>query len=888
MWAPIVLRVLPWLVVTVAALASPRPQGPTAGQPAAGFAMATPPFAGTFANVLDDRLELQGTGTKRRGRWVTLGTDVAVQGTIQGDRFDGEAGGQPCHAQFRGDVLHFTIGNDSWRLRPRLPLDKSLADLGEPVVDPARQWTIAVYLAGDNDLERHAVADLLEMQQGLPATGVELCVLFDRAKGFAVQANGDWTETKLLHVRPGPQPKFLNLGEGKERDTGDPTTLASFVAGVFRKFPAPNHAVILWDHGGGWTGICSDFDAPGAKGGRSLLSLAGIRSGLQSALLHSGVLRLDLLGFDACMMAQLEVALAVTDLATTMVASEAVVPGSGYPYDLLLPTFAATTDPAVLGKALVAAYGGFSEAIHKSTATMHALDLRRLPAVAAAFETIARQALLASKDHWAAIARALFYAENYEVRADREADAAVGSIDLLDLAARLRGIPGIDGTAIDALASAVDAARLAHHGGAERTLSHGLAIYGPHRAGQYDTNYRTTPLGNGSSWPTLLELVHARAAADQSPLVVADFRVLNAVEQPTTKVRPFGGDRLRFTATGNSIVEVQQHDLQWDTGAETWLLLRRQLVTDPYWPQRWDRAAAADMIDLVMPEYRDGKNDLYAELSGMTFAIGNGERNAYATLDLSAPSMQAPLTVVARYQPADGGKAQLVQIAFDRAWWRAVSVRPIAKNGTVLGRLIEPEAKDQFSFRLETFDDRGPTEPIFTEPLVWGAQGLHLVPEAEEAGRYRVAMVARTIHGRTARAHTDYVVEDNPDLAAWPKSWEGFDPSTMPGTWTQHLVVGPQTYRDLKTTATVTPDPLGNHVFRVVQVGGPNGNDFETHPRWVFEWSGLPCLRIVTEIADGQTLCWYGPARIERRHGKLVLVQKALSAGGVVWEWRQQ
>ena len=78
--------------------------------------------------------------------------------------------------------------------------------------------------------------------------------------------------------------------------------------------------LILWDHGGGWTGV-----GPDDTDGEDILTLPEIRSGIAEGLAEVGLDSVDLLGFDACLMATFEVATQVQDLADVMVASEDVV-----------------------------------------------------------------------------------------------------------------------------------------------------------------------------------------------------------------------------------------------------------------------------------------------------------------------------------------------------------------------------------------------------------------------------------------------------------------------------------------------------------------------------------------------------------------------------------
>lgn len=873
--------------LVLAALAAAFPCLPAQAPP---FRNPDPPRAGIWANVLRDRLDLRVDDGVLRADGRVGQDDVHVEAKVTARSFEGNAKiaakEVPCRGEFTGEELVLRLGDVEWRLAHEVALDPSLAELGDTEPDTEREWTVVVYMGGDNNLEDEAVSDLLEMQRGIPAKGCEVVVLLDR---FADPTDGpdDWSDTKVLHVKPGGDGSFAVLGEPKERDTGNVTTFASFVTGALRRFPARHHAVVVWDHGGAWNGVVTDENPVGSAAKKTMLSLPDVRDGLRTALQESGLLGIDLLVFDACMMGQLEVALAVHDVADFMVGSEAIVPGTGLPYARVLPKFADTTDPRAIARAIVQEYGGFSDDEFDSRATLCAFDLAKMPRIAACLDDVGRQALAAAPQQWQAIARALFYAEGYEVRSERVADGSAASIDLLDLSSRLRGVPGITDEALDALQLAVAAAIVERYGGAERSLSKGLSIYGPYRRGQFRRGYERTPLGE-STWRRLLGALHEQATRDTSELSVGDFRHLDAFGKPSLTAKPFGGDRLLFSASGDTIVEVQAHRWSRDEQGKQWLLLDQQLVVDPLWPARWATAVAADMIDLVMPQFRPGKNELFHELVGLRFVITDGTIKTLASIDMATPSTQEPVTAIARFTKKGGGAPRLVQVSFDRSEWNCASVRPIARPGEgATDRAAVPENGDTFEFAILTRDDAGKQEVAYAPALTWGPQRLALLAEPDEAGRYRLQAIARTIGGRTAEGVCEFDVADNEDLAGWPKSWTDFDPATLVGTWAQFKVTGPQQYQDLKTTCEVTATKAAN-IFRVHTRGGPAGDEFETNQFWSFEWRALPCMRVITHVADGQKFGWYGPARVDSKDGKRVLVMKAVNASGVVWEWRKQ
>ena len=80
---------------------------------------------------------------------------------------------------------------------------------------------------------------------------------------------------------------------------GDPQTLVDFVSWGVKEFPAQHYALMLWDHGSSWAGIAFD-DTDGEKG----ISLPELDAALRtSSNPDRRSSKLDLIGFDACLMA---------------------------------------------------------------------------------------------------------------------------------------------------------------------------------------------------------------------------------------------------------------------------------------------------------------------------------------------------------------------------------------------------------------------------------------------------------------------------------------------------------------------------------------------------------------------------------------------------------
>lgn len=87
-----------------------------------------------------------------------------------------------------------------------------------------------------------------------------------------------------------------------------PVTLVDFVKNSTQDFPAEHYALILWNHGLGFRGVCYDNDLTDE------LNMTELESALSKIENDTGV-TFDLIGFDACLMGELEVAYQVKDYA---------------------------------------------------------------------------------------------------------------------------------------------------------------------------------------------------------------------------------------------------------------------------------------------------------------------------------------------------------------------------------------------------------------------------------------------------------------------------------------------------------------------------------------------------------------------------------------------
>jgi len=184
------------------------------------------------------------------------------------------------------------------------------------------KWTFMVYMAADNNLDPWAYESLSYMEKVGSTAEVNVVTLWD----------GYYAPAYLYKVVLGGIEPVEFPWNGKEVNMGDPTILGDFVDSVSEKFAAEHYLLVLWDHGNSFSGSCVD-EHTGVDGlARDRLTNAEVAGALEE---H----HIDIIAFDACLMAMIEVAYEYAALGVSsdyLVGSENYVSSYGYPYDEIL------------------------------------------------------------------------------------------------------------------------------------------------------------------------------------------------------------------------------------------------------------------------------------------------------------------------------------------------------------------------------------------------------------------------------------------------------------------------------------------------------------------------------------------------------------------------
>ena len=194
---------------------------------------------------------------------------------------------------------------------------------------PNAKWTVMVYMSGDNNLEDYIVKDLeLELSALGSTADVQVTALADRGPGYD-KSRGDWQTTKLFHPTQGMIADATHAtADWGERNMGDPATLRDFVTWSKTNYPADHYALYFWGHGWGWHPDWTMEDASSGTGDglnpdevKSVLSQLGF---------------IDVVGYDACNMAQIEIMSTWSGHAAAMAGSQEYVNMDGIEYDLVI------------------------------------------------------------------------------------------------------------------------------------------------------------------------------------------------------------------------------------------------------------------------------------------------------------------------------------------------------------------------------------------------------------------------------------------------------------------------------------------------------------------------------------------------------------------------
>ena len=647
----------------------------------------------------------------------------------------------------------------------------------QPVVNTSNlpEWTVIVYSAADDEvLEENMWFDVNEMELVGSNSQMNIVVQIDRyAKGFT--GDGDWTDTRryliqqdndLNHIA---SPVVESVGEV---DTGNPQTLIDFVTWAIQHYPAKKYALVMSDHGGGWTGGFSDMSASSY----SDLSIPEIVSSIEQIRQNTGIDKFELITFDACLMGQIEVFGSLYPYSNYMVASEEVIPGYGLSYAAWLGQLSQNPnmDGNALAHSIVSTYVINDTALveaksstdeikqEESTTTLSAIESDRIPDVIGAMNQFVTA--MASIDQ-SLVAEARTYTRSYFSLFGE--DVSPSFIDLGNFSDVLTTLTDDAATkqAAVQLQTAIHSAVIAEKHGPKMAGSNGIAFHFPDSDLYHYTEFNTDfpPYYAASSrkfleqsvWDEFLAYHYTgEEFAPQEGVAMAPSRTAAIVAPGASQLTiapiqisntSISGDEtvhVSTTVTGN-VSYIHTALYFWDPASES------------YWigDVSYYIAEHTTTIDGVnVPDYGESPVQVDYDWSPTLYSLTDGEHNAFVLLEpaeyLSAEG-NTVYAVYGQYTDALSGTPVDARLYFDADgnFLYAYAFPDGDQNGASTPVEITPQMGDRFTDYVQyyTFDSQKNATfkyELSDDVFTWGEKGFSFYSSYPVDGQYAVGIIA--------------------------------------------------------------------------------------------------------------------------------------------------
>lgn len=252
-----------------------------------------------------------------------------------------------------------------------------------------KDWTVMVYMAGDNNLSEDMITGLKGLKAVAGKGNINIVALYD--------SNYPAVPVKIYDFSKNIKKSRLEdyvIKSGSSPALDENFRIEDFIEMVLNNYKAKKYALIFSGHGDGVIGrtLLRDENPDTVL---DLKDLAKLLERLQPKDKNGKKRKFDLLGFDSCLMNMLEVGYEFKDAAKVLVASEGNIPCSGWEYDLILSDLISrkgSFDERDFGKSIVRQFTecNLDYAIGGRSVNIAACDLTNIDALYEAVQKFAR------------------------------------------------------------------------------------------------------------------------------------------------------------------------------------------------------------------------------------------------------------------------------------------------------------------------------------------------------------------------------------------------------------------------------------------------------------------------------------------------------------------
>lgn len=379
-------------------------------------------------------------------------------------------------------------------------------------------WSIFVYMCG-SDLESQHGMGTLDLQEMMSVADNPNVNVYVETGGSSVW-NSDVPNDKLTRYKV-ENGSLQQLEVLDNASMGDAETLKSFMDWGKDNYGSDKNMLVMWDHGTGVDGLCVDENYGG-----DLLSLEELKT-----VMDSRDYGYEVIGFDCCLMANIETLNIVKNNAKYIVASEETEPGGGWSYDKFISDIAANPgmSGADAGKSICDTYyEQCQEQGVDSMITLSVVDTGKLDNVNNALGDYMGyvNGFVNNAEEYGKFVRSVGKTENYGgISSDEE-----GFFNLFDIVGIAEKAGNVPSDKKDHLVNAVSDAVVYRINGSGRKGSNGISIFYPYVFSESAENTVNTygSVADSGNYGVLLENIKNENSAN----TVADATKLTVEEEP--------------------------------------------------------------------------------------------------------------------------------------------------------------------------------------------------------------------------------------------------------------------------------------------------------------------------------------------------------------------
>ena len=345
---------------------------------------------------------------------------------------------------------------------------------GKTQVSAPADWAVYWYLCGSDLESKHGSASL-DLQEMMEVNLPENVKVVIETGGSSQWKNNKIKEdviTRFVYDSNG----FKKTGTAELSNMGARETFADFLNYCSTYHPAKHSMVILWNHGGGVLGGVAYDELYGLDS----LSMTELQGAFADSFPDAETPVFDIIGFDACLMANIDTANLISPYASYMIASQELEPGNGWDYTGILQAIAENPEisPEELGVAVCDSFmDGCIKYGTESEATLSLVDLTKAKQLFEQFNRYGDELFAQSlKDEalFASLGRAASSAEGYGGNNKEE-----GYTNMVDLGGFVKGGRRDHNETEQALQTSLEQCVLYQVKGNYRSYGSGLSCYYP-------------------------------------------------------------------------------------------------------------------------------------------------------------------------------------------------------------------------------------------------------------------------------------------------------------------------------------------------------------------------------------------------------------------------